>query len=304
MQTMRNDKQMLHHQPLVSIIMPTYNRAELIMESIASIQAQSYTHWELIIVDDGSTDHTAELIMSLLDERIFYYYVERTGIGGFIKNIGIEKSTGTILAFNDSDDSWHPQKLATQVKALLSHTNAQFSLCGGYNFNVKGIPINHFYKSAAGTFCGNVFLSIFQSQIACFTQSLVLYKNILDQIGLFKEEQAFSDVEFIARLAYHYDAVICYEPLVFRRLHAHNYIHQHWERSYQEGARMIRNFSKNKMLPLSYTRSALFKLYINYGEKCLHVQSKTNALFQFIRAWYYKPLSFIPVRKSFKAVFT
>ncbi len=80
--------------PKVSIIMPTFNRAGLIMESIESVRNQTFKNWELIIVDDGSTDDTEEHIQRLQDNRIQFIRAGRIGIGGKIKNIGIGQSTG------------------------------------------------------------------------------------------------------------------------------------------------------------------------------------------------------------------
>ena len=73
----------------VSIIMPTYNRAEYIIETIESIRNQTYSNWELIIVDDGSDDNTEELISQIKDERIQFYKAGRIGVNGRIKNIGL-----------------------------------------------------------------------------------------------------------------------------------------------------------------------------------------------------------------------
>ena len=91
--------------------MPTYNRAEYILETIESILGQTYQNWELFIIDDGSEDHTKELVSGIKDERIKFYEAGKIGIGIKIKNIGIEMSTGDLIAFIDSDDLWAQQKL-------------------------------------------------------------------------------------------------------------------------------------------------------------------------------------------------
>src|SRR5690349_3390116 len=104
--------------PTISIILPTYNRAALIGETIASVRLQTYTTWELIIIDDGSDDHTEEVVAAIGDHRIRFYKAGRIGIGGAVKNIGLEKATGELIAFIDSDDLWAPTKLEKQVNAL------------------------------------------------------------------------------------------------------------------------------------------------------------------------------------------
>ncbi|MCG2613976.1 glycosyltransferase [Terrimonas sp. NA20] len=104
---------------LVSVIMPAYNAAAFIGESIQSVIAQTYQYWELIIIDDGSTDATAERIKKFAekDERIKYIYQEN-GRQGKARNNGIRNSRGEYIAFLDADDLWVPHKLAIQVDLI------------------------------------------------------------------------------------------------------------------------------------------------------------------------------------------
>ena len=89
------------NHPLVSIVMPTYNRADYIIESIRSVQDQTCKNWELIIVDDGSDDETEQLITELKDERIRFHKAGRIAVNGKIKKIGIDKEKGEFIAFID-----------------------------------------------------------------------------------------------------------------------------------------------------------------------------------------------------------
>src|SRR4051812_10833764 len=114
--------------PKVSIVMPTYNRAAFILESIASIQRQTYSHWELIIVDDGSEDETEILVNGLQDSRIHFYKAGRIGVIIRLRCLGMEKVSGELIAFMDSDDLWAPQKLEKQVQAFENFCDAGFSL--------------------------------------------------------------------------------------------------------------------------------------------------------------------------------
>ena len=113
---------------LVSIILPTYNRAGLIMETIESIQSQTYTNWELIIVDDGSEDDTVAIIKKLNDSRIQVIEAGRIGIGGRVKNIGLKRAKGEFIAFIDSDDLWDPFKLEIQVNVLQESADTDFCI--------------------------------------------------------------------------------------------------------------------------------------------------------------------------------
>ena len=105
---------------------------------------QTYKNWELIIIDDGSDDDTEEVISQLNDERIQFYKAGRIGINGKIKNTGIEKANGELIAFIDSDDLWAETKLEKQVSALQQYPEAAFSLTGGFNFKKINRSVDFF----------------------------------------------------------------------------------------------------------------------------------------------------------------
>src|SRR2546425_8294706 len=107
-------------QPTVSIILPTYNRARFLPQAFASICSQTFTDWELIIVDDGSTDNTRELVSELsvaLPQPAQYIYQENQGPGS-ARNTGLEHAQGIYVAFYDSDDLWLPHHLQDCVEGL------------------------------------------------------------------------------------------------------------------------------------------------------------------------------------------
>ena len=104
--------------PLISIVIPTYNRANLIGKAIQSILDQSYGNWELIIVDNYSDDNTKEVIKAFNDDRILMLSTPRTGSVAASRNLGVAHSNGEWIAFLDSDDWWLPEKLMYVCKAL------------------------------------------------------------------------------------------------------------------------------------------------------------------------------------------
>lgn len=104
--------------------MPAYNAAVFIAESIASVQQQTYPHWELIIINDGSTDATAEIVKSFAATDARILYIEQpNGMQGKARNTGIQKAKGSLVAFIDADDRWMPEKLERQL-ACMHTTNA------------------------------------------------------------------------------------------------------------------------------------------------------------------------------------
>jgi len=105
--------------PLVSVIVTTYNRSSLVLETIDSILSQTYQNLELIIVDDGSTDNTSEVVNSVIDSRIIYIKTENYGGPARPRNIGIRKAKGIYIAFCDDDDIWVSDKLENQLNYLV-----------------------------------------------------------------------------------------------------------------------------------------------------------------------------------------
>ena len=102
---------------LVSIITPSYNSSKFIEETIASVQAQTYSHWEMLITDDGSTDNSYEIIKEICkkDSRIKLFSIKNAG-PAVARNNSIKHANGKYLAFLDSDDLWMPEFLSTSIK--------------------------------------------------------------------------------------------------------------------------------------------------------------------------------------------
>lgn len=109
---------------LVSIIMPSYNTEEYIAESIQSVIEQTYKNWELIIVDDCSTDHTDQVVAGFTDIRIRYLKNEKNSGAAVSRNRALREAQGRWIAFLDSDDLWHPEKLEKQLKFMTENSYA------------------------------------------------------------------------------------------------------------------------------------------------------------------------------------
>ncbi len=108
----------MNHNPLISVIIPVYNGDRYLKEAIESVLAQDYEPLEIIIIDDGSTDNSANIAQSF-GKKINYYYQENGGHGSAI-NYGLEVAKGDYLAFLDSDDIWSENKLTLQMKVMLN----------------------------------------------------------------------------------------------------------------------------------------------------------------------------------------
>jgi len=104
--------------PEVSVVIPTYNRAELLKRAIRTVLNQTYQDFELIVVDDGSTDNTEEVVRSFNDNKVIYIKHERNRGAPAARNTGIRAARGEYVAFQDSDDEWLPEKLEKQIEVF------------------------------------------------------------------------------------------------------------------------------------------------------------------------------------------
>jgi glycosyltransferase involved in cell wall biosynthesis len=108
----------MDQNPCVSVIIPTYNRAEMLIRAIRSVLKQTYEDYEIIVVDDGSTDDTAKVMKAYENDKFKYIRYSLNKGGAFARNLGLDSSRGKYIAFLDSDDEWLPTKLEKQTKFI------------------------------------------------------------------------------------------------------------------------------------------------------------------------------------------
>src|SRR5438128_1621108 len=113
--------------PKVSVVLPTYNRRPLLREAVDSVVGQSFSDWELILVDDGSTDDTRAYFKELTDPRVSRVFLPHSANRSAVRNAGIARARGEWIAFLDSDDLWAPEKLTRQVEALAADSSKRWS---------------------------------------------------------------------------------------------------------------------------------------------------------------------------------
>ena len=125
---------------LVSIIMPSYNTGRFIAETINSVLAQTYTNWEIIIVDDCSTDNTDEVVAQFSDARIKYFKNEKNSGAAVSRNRALREAKGKWIAFLDSDDLWEPEKLEHQI-AFMENNGYHFSYTNYVEIDEESNPL-------------------------------------------------------------------------------------------------------------------------------------------------------------------
>lgn len=190
---------------LVSIIMPAYNAGKYIADSIRSVLAQTCSNWELIVVDDGSTDDTASVVQQFAsrDSRVKYFFQENGRLGK-ARNTGIAKASGSLIAFLDSDDLWLESKLELQTQAM-SEQNADVVFCNAYVFSDENpLDETRTLPTSTGKLFGPSFFDslVLRNQIPVLT--VLLRTSALDKVGPFEEAKPFhgcEDVDLWMRLA-------------------------------------------------------------------------------------------------------
>ncbi len=208
-------------KPKVSIIMPVLNGERYIAEAIESILAQTYTNYELIVVDDGSTDRTSAVVQSFGD-RLELEYVSHLLPQGIAPsmNDGVRHASGDLIAFLDHDDAWFPEFLETQVDYLNRHPDVAMVHSDFQTVDVQGVILE-----ASVAACrkrkrpsGHVFRELFLDSFIV-GNSVLIRKECFERLGLFDESLRWGDYHMWMRIARHYR--VDYVPKVLTKYRQH-----------------------------------------------------------------------------------
>ncbi len=189
---------------LVSVIIPTYNRAGTIEKSIRSVLKQTYSNIEIVVVDDGSTDNTEEIVCAIEDSRIRYIKAKENRGASAARNLGVREAKADIIAFHDSDDSWHDDKLEKQIRYLLLHPDYKMVYCAyclqRYNGEFVKVPYLGTYGNLEGDILGTLLVN---NTIG--TPTMVMYKKCFEELHGFDETmECLEDWEFAIRFSRSY----------------------------------------------------------------------------------------------------
>lgn len=198
--------------PIVSVIIPTFNRASMVLEAAQSVCQQTFQDFELIIIDDGSTDGTVEELKKIA--RPFHYrFQENQGVSK-ARNQGIQVARGKWIAFLDSDDLWRPQKLETQMRFFSEHPEAR--ICQTEEIWIRnGRRVNPQKKHQKVS--GPIFAP---SLVLCLVSpsAVMIQKKLFDQVGFFDETlPACEDYDLWLRIASELPIYLIDRPLVIKR---------------------------------------------------------------------------------------
>jgi glycosyltransferase involved in cell wall biosynthesis len=206
---------MVNSSALISVIIPTYNRAGCIERAINSVLAQSYTNLEVIVVDDGSTDDTERVVSLLPDERVRYVKQDANRGAAAARNAGVKCAEGELIAFQDSDDYWYPDKLEKQMDYWEKHP--EYGMI--YGTYIRRLENGYVSFAVPGecereTLEGNIFeYLILDNSIGAPT--MLLKKEAFIEVGGFDETMScLEDWDFAVKFALKYSIGFVEEPVM------------------------------------------------------------------------------------------
>jgi glycosyltransferase involved in cell wall biosynthesis len=209
----------MNERPLVSVVIPAYNNAQYVTQAVDSALTQTYSPVEIIVVDDGSTDNTAELLAGYR-ERISFVRQENRGPAG-ARNAGIRQARGELLAFLDSDDLWFPEKLERQVPVFLK--NPRVGVVHSDWLRLDRGADGYRPSTRPHHECnGNCYHRLFFDNCV-HTSTAVLAQACVDKVGLFDEGiRGCEDYDLWIRVSRYYEFAYVAQPLAVYRKHSTN----------------------------------------------------------------------------------
>jgi GT2 family glycosyltransferase len=208
--------------PLVSVIVPTFNRLQYLRPALESVFAQTLTDWELLIVDDGSSAPTKEYLESLIEPgRVSVFFFEHSGNPSKLRNAALREARGEYVAFQDSDDLWLPRKLEMQIASLRSHPTRSWSHTKYVFIDGRGELTPWMLRTGGWpTPEGWVIDKLVRVETVIALPSVVASRNLLRKVGGFDERLLGSeDYDLWRRLAVESEIDAVLEPVTLVRRH-------------------------------------------------------------------------------------
>ncbi len=237
-------------ESLVSVVIPTHNRAELLMRAIKSVQAQSYRNLEIIVVSDGSTDNTGDKVQvaQKKDDRIRLIELKASQGGSAARNAGIDYSHGELIAFLDDDDEWSTEKIRKQVELINSNADIGLVYTG-----VNIIYVNEGVEYVSnGKEHGDLKRRILLDNCIGTTSSVLCRKSLLEEVGGFDRSLgALQDYDLWIRCCQKAAVELLPEPCVNYYNYTQNTQISSFIEKYEEAISIINNKYKNLFLDLA-----------------------------------------------------
>ncbi len=254
---------------LVSVILPTYNRLAYLQEAIDSVFSQSYSQWELIVIDDGSTDGTVDHVRSINDPRVHVIALDHSGLPSKVRNAGLRHARGRYIAFLDSDDAWEPRKLELQLDDLRRSNGAGWSYTKVTRVDENGTSLSDGSIKPWRECSGRILADLLRIDAIVATPAVIVERALVEAVGGFDESlRVCEDYDLWFRIAPLSDARALSVRLCRVRIHAGSCtanraeVHRSWVQPYTKvaaatGDRAIRVFCKHQCTHHRLTAAAL-----------------------------------------------
>lgn len=206
-------------KPTVSVVIPTYNRAELLKRAINSVLRQTFEDFELIVVDDASSDNTPEVVESIKDGRIQYVRLEKNSGGPVARNTGIKKARGRFIALLDDDDEWLPNRLELQIEKFESLEKDVGVVYGGFYYVSQ--DTGEIIGKRLPRYRGDVYTHLLKENFIG-SPTLLIQRECFKKAGLFDPElKSSQDWDMWLRIARYYK--FDYVPAVVAKYYVHGH---------------------------------------------------------------------------------
>lgn len=278
---------------MVSIIIPAYNAEKYIEETINSVLKQTYNDWELIVIDDGSTDKTAEIISMLYNNnsKINYYYQKNTGVSG-ARNNGLSKCKGKYIALLDADDVWEPNNLELKVNLLETNKNIDWVFSDMFNAD-KNINIIEIAPSGTDKNILNTILSWKSEVVPGPCSNIVFSKKCYEKgIRFDKKLSTAADQDFTIQLASKYKGSHIKQALWRYRI-LDNSMSRNIEVMEKDHITVFKKAKKNNLFKTFWFKQKCFSnlYWILAGSWWKNGKNKSRAFYYIILATFTYPLS-------------
>jgi glycosyltransferase involved in cell wall biosynthesis len=276
----------------VSVVIPTYNRANLISEAIQSILDQTFQDYEIIIVDDGSTDNTKEIVQNFKNSRLRYICQRNSGVS-VAQNTGTKLASGEYIAFLGSDDMLMRDALKKAVDILDAHPEVAFSYGQAYHMDEYGRILSLFTPTCKHSCIRDGRDEIKELMFCTHISAATIRRSCFDEIGGFNPAFGVSeDLEMWIRLAKKWPVAYIAEPLIKYRVHANSIMRRINVHELERNKKLVLEviFNDKNIGPLFYylRNKAYSNLYLELADTAYsrrEMKKARNYLFQAIKTY-------------------
>lgn len=278
----------------VTVVIPTYNRADFLAEAVDSVLNQTWKDLEILVVDDGSTDRTRE-VMARYGKRLKYFYKKNEGPSS-ARNVGIREAMGTYVAFLDSDDVWDPEKLSIQMEFMRKHPEIKLVCTDSCEIDSSESREGKLKRDLMGSL-----FSLLYSNSFIRTSTVLMNKACFQEVGYFDERyQSAEDYDVWLRVARRYPIAYLSRPLVRYRKHEGNVSHDKITLRRNALSVLEAHYDPKEISARTY-RTRMSNLHLYFGRAYLRLGDTEMARRSFDRSLRLTPFRVRSIRYWLKA---